>query len=304
MTALALVPDAAEAAELFTGEVHPYADRWPMRTDDELDSMAASINARGQRFPCVLTPSGVLVDGRNRLAACDLADVPPAFVVDESLTDEDAIVAYIWDVNGDRRDMSKGQKAMLAALAGGRTDLLSKSIEASSALVAKAKTVAQWCDEAVIAAVIDGTTALNDAYAEAQKIKTTVQAEEIAKRKAVAEAKARAEAEAARLADLRKRDADLAALVDEGRMTLAEAVAAHNERTRKQREAEAAREHGIRQANRVVTEAVFRLSLFPAHPENLRVWLATYDPAHAIHPIDRRMVSDAIAALNDLLEAL
>ena len=110
----------------FTGEIHPYADRWPMRSADEIEAMADSIAANGLRFPIVITPDGVLVDGRNRLRACEVAGILPRWEVREELTGEDAIVAFIWDANGDRRDMSKGAKAMLAALGGGTVRSLSE----------------------------------------------------------------------------------------------------------------------------------------------------------------------------------
>ena len=109
----------------FTGEVHAYAERWPTRPADEIEEMAESIRVNGQRFPILLTTEGVLVDGRNRLRACELAGVEPWFEVRSELTDEDAITAFIWDANGDRRNLSKGQRAMLAALRPGTAEIYS-----------------------------------------------------------------------------------------------------------------------------------------------------------------------------------
>lgn len=171
MSAFPVIEDA------FTGEVHPYASRWPMRSADELEEMAESIRSRRQRFPIVLTPDGVLVDGRNRLAACTLAGVEPWFEMDPTLTSEEEIGAFIWDANGDRRDMSKGQKAMLAALRPGTAVLLSNTSEVARSFVAKARQVIEWCPAETVESVIDGSLSLNDAYAQAQQVKATEQAD-------------------------------------------------------------------------------------------------------------------------------
>jgi ParB-like chromosome segregation protein Spo0J len=109
----------------FQGEVHHFADLWPMRTADEIEEMAASIAENGQRLPIILTRDGVLVDGRNRLRACEVANVTPIFETRDELVSDEDIEAFIWDLNGDRRDMSKGAKAMLAAHMSGSTRELS-----------------------------------------------------------------------------------------------------------------------------------------------------------------------------------
>lgn len=58
---------------------HPYADEFPMASQDELDELAASIATVGLIHPIVLTPQGLVLDGRNRLAACEKAGVEPIF---------------------------------------------------------------------------------------------------------------------------------------------------------------------------------------------------------------------------------
>ena len=199
---------------VFTGEIHPYADRWPMRTPDEIEAMAESIRANGLRFPIVLTPEGVLVDGRNRLRACEVAGITPTFEARGELTSEDAVVAFIWDANGDRRDMSKGAKAMLAALRPGSTRELSSQTGTNNQYIHRARQVIEFCDADTVEAVIADRLSLNEAYTQAQEIKATVQAEEIARRKAEKAEREEAERRAAQLADLREHRPDLAALVD------------------------------------------------------------------------------------------
>lgn len=74
---------------------HPAADVFPMMTDDELAVLAADIKTNGLRLPIVVS-GDVLLDGRNRIAACDLAGVkarrtqfkggnPVAFIVSSNL---------------------------------------------------------------------------------------------------------------------------------------------------------------------------------------------------------------------------
>lgn len=231
---------------VFTGEIHPYADRWPMRNPDEIEAMAASIRANGLRFPIILSPDGVLVDGRNRLRACEIADVTPTFEVREELDTDEAITSFIWDANGDRRDMSKGAKAMLAALMPGRQILLSNSQGLSQAYVAKARVVMQFLDDEAVSDVINEVITLNSAYEEAQHVKQTVQAEEIAARKAKQAEKDRREREAKQLEDLRTNRPDLADLVDDGKLTLDDALTIRRKDTAEQDKREEADRQAIR----------------------------------------------------------
>jgi hypothetical protein len=79
-----------------------------MLPDDELRELAEDIKANGLRHPIVLDEKGVLIDGRNRLAACNLAGVPPRF---ETLNGHDP-VAYIISANVNRRHLTEGQRAI------------------------------------------------------------------------------------------------------------------------------------------------------------------------------------------------
>lgn len=293
---------------MFAGEVHPYADRWPMRTADELEAMAESIRANGLRLPIILSADGVLVDGRNRLRACEIANVPPRFEVREELTDEDSITAFIWDMNGDhRRHMSKGQTAMLAALMPGAVRLVSKHSSVSSAYVGKARTVIDFCDETIIEAVIAGPDsprgiALDTAYARAQEIKATVQAEEIAERQRRAAEKSEAEKRAARLADLRAHRADLAALVDEGKLPLDDALTIRDKDAAKERQQEAQRVEKIAKLNRDFSTKTHLLAALGEYPDRLAELLAVWAPEQQPYPVTEQMIDNAIAGLNAVAE--
>jgi hypothetical protein len=63
--------------------VHPVAALFPMLADDELEELAADIKERGLLQPIVLDADGRVLDGRNRLAACEIAGVEPRFITYE-----------------------------------------------------------------------------------------------------------------------------------------------------------------------------------------------------------------------------
>lgn len=294
----------AEPPVVFLGEVHAYADRWPLVDPGPL---AESIRANGLRFPIVLDPAGRLVDGRNRLAACTLAGVEPRFVVDDSLTSEEAIGAYIWDVNGERRDMSKGAKAMLAALRPGRADLLSKSVDVAHAYVSKARQVIEWCDSEVVDAVIADALPLNDAYAKAQQIKATSQADEIARKRAEADVRRRAEEQARRLEDLRRARPDLARLVDAGDLPLADALTVRDKDLAAERKAAEQRRTWLKKLSDGVSSAVLNAQDC-AHPNNLADTLLglaefPHDPMFDVTPAGLRKAAVALHQIADAWEA-
>lgn len=92
--------------------VHPYADKFPMLPDAELEELAESIKQNGQRQPIVLTEDGLILDGRNRAKACEMVNVEPEVVV----YDGDDLAEYVIDSNTSRRHMSTGARAMSTAL--------------------------------------------------------------------------------------------------------------------------------------------------------------------------------------------
>lgn len=103
-------------------EVHPLAALFPMMEEDDLADLAADIKEHGLRIAIEVDAEGRLVDGRNRSLACDRAGVEPHYNI---LNGED-IEALIWSLNAKRRNMTKGQTAMVAALAAA---LPSKAVE-------------------------------------------------------------------------------------------------------------------------------------------------------------------------------
>ena len=92
--------------------VHPYADKFPMLPEPELAELAESIRANGLRNPIVLTPDGLILDGRNRAAACERVGVDP----DTTVYEGGDLAEYVIDCNSSRRHMTTGARAMATAL--------------------------------------------------------------------------------------------------------------------------------------------------------------------------------------------
>lgn len=228
---------ADESIDVFALPAHPWAARFPMRSDDDLDAMAESIKANGLRVPVVLgtaaTAKGFperlcVIDGRNRIEACKRAGVTPHYTMLNG-EDQDAFIA---DANLERRDLSKGQKAMLIAerfpvsqthpgkKSDAAMDLVSKSISGSR--VSQARTVLEYAHE-LVDLVIDGRMGLDAALQEATRRKQIGQAEE-------SRAESLRKDYETRFAALRHSDSDLADLVNEDRLPLADAEASARER--------------------------------------------------------------------------
>ena len=97
-------------------KVHPKADMFPMIPQDDLEELAESIANNGQRLPIILVKNCenvLLIDGRNRLAACKIAKIEPKYEYFEGK--EDDILAYIADINLNRRNLNAGQRAVALA---------------------------------------------------------------------------------------------------------------------------------------------------------------------------------------------
>jgi len=155
---------------------HPYADKFPMLPESELAELAESIRANGLRSPVVLTPNGLILDGRNRYAACLQVEVEPETVIYDGAD----LAEYVIDCNSTRRNMSTGARAMSTAMvlaADGRRDGgrwkrgsvdigQSPNTETQRDLLKKCGIVLDFL-EALAVPVRDGDLALDAAYRKA-----------------------------------------------------------------------------------------------------------------------------------------
>ncbi|GAA2092123.1 ParB N-terminal domain-containing protein [Kitasatospora saccharophila] len=190
-----------------------------MLDDDDLHALAEDIKELGQIHPIVLDEQGRILDGRNRLAACEIAGFEPQFTTYDG-TDA---ATYALSVNIRRRSLTKGQAAMVAAKAasvserdphsktGQSVRSVSEAAGVSVGRVGQANTVLRHAPD-LVDAVISGATGLDAAY------------------KTAREAKAQADSAESQLARLRAEDPELADKVVDGELTLPGAWAERKER--------------------------------------------------------------------------
>lgn len=293
---------------------HPYADQFPMLPDAELADLAESIRENGLRQPIVVTTDGLILDGRNRYAACEMAGVEAVTVV----YDGDDLAEYVIDCNVTRRNMSTGARAMATALVlaadgrreGGRwaRDSIgpgSDSPEAFAKAVQRAGVVLDWLPD-VAEQVVSGVTPLKAAYVDACTKRDAVDAEKRAKA---------IEANRKREETIREREANdrmLAALtewrskylasVESGDMSIKAAHAAHLADTEKERERERQLDRGRHAAVRGVSECVRHIEGGTKYAE---VFLRDFYPHEQRFLTDREWLTRAkVQAAIDFLTAI
>jgi ParB-like chromosome segregation protein Spo0J len=90
-------------------EFHPLANIFPLVEGPEFADLVADIREHGLHEPIVMFEDRVL-DGRNRLRACEAAGIEPVFTV---YTGDDP-VAFVVRINLHRRHLDESQRAMVA----------------------------------------------------------------------------------------------------------------------------------------------------------------------------------------------
>lgn len=119
-----------EPGTVNTLDWHPLANAFPLIEGPQFDDLVASIKANGLRHPIIVL-DGLILDGRNRYRACEVAGVTPRF---EEFTGSDPLT-FVIDENLNRRHMNESQRAMAAAKLvtlrrGQRADFAARSEEA------------------------------------------------------------------------------------------------------------------------------------------------------------------------------
>ena len=99
-----------EQVEGWPGPVHPAAEIFPLMQGDEFAELVQDIKANGLLEPVWVTPSGELLDGRNRARACATADVP----IQTRVYEGQDPTAFVVSINLKRRHLSEEERAFLA----------------------------------------------------------------------------------------------------------------------------------------------------------------------------------------------
>jgi hypothetical protein len=95
---------------------HPVANIFPMMDEEELSVLAQDIATNGLQEPIIIDPDNMLIiDGRNRLEACQMAGVTPRFVR-YSPEKHGSVESLVISRNLHRRHMNKSQIACVAHL--------------------------------------------------------------------------------------------------------------------------------------------------------------------------------------------
>jgi hypothetical protein len=241
-------------------KVHPVADLFPMMSEAELADLAADIKANGQIQPIIyalIDDEDVLVDGRNRERACEIAGVEPWR---EKLNGQDP-VAYILSSN-DRRDLTQGQRAIVAAMANsyklyefGDIEKLGRALKVPRPRVAEAIVIVKHAPD-LADQVRRGDHPFQPALERARQNKNDADANAAKMERLRAEAPDLAEladgaslddaikkldernAEAALLKTIEDSAPDLVERVDAGQITVTEALAIAHDREEKKHAAE------------------------------------------------------------------
>lgn len=208
-------------ADLSELPVHPMAQRFPMWPTDRLQELAADISANGLNIPIVIWRSEMmLLDGRNRLAACRIAGIEPNIEWFEGDDPRGLIVSR----NIQTREMTASQKAMLLAVEypdggkGGRGNKTVTTLDGfSRELMSKARVIKHHAPD-LADAVISGAVRFAAALSTAEGNR------------------ARASSFEARFERLQEDAPDLARQVTEETLTLDEAEGALAERQKRIRD--------------------------------------------------------------------
>lgn len=94
-----------------TYPVHPVAELFPLMSKDEFRGLVEDIRLHGQHESAVLW-QGQLIDGRNRVRACQELGIEPKYC---ELDDDTDPVAWVVSSNLHRRHLSTSQRSMVAS---------------------------------------------------------------------------------------------------------------------------------------------------------------------------------------------
>lgn len=109
-------------------KIHPLADEWPKMDGEDLQNLADDIKANGQREP-IVTLGDMILDGRNRLAACGMAGVEPKFRQFDPARDGPSPDNFVVSVNANRRHLDiDGKKGVAAKMIRRDPDLADRVI--------------------------------------------------------------------------------------------------------------------------------------------------------------------------------
>jgi ParB-like chromosome segregation protein Spo0J len=141
---------------------HPACAAFPDMPEKDLQDLAEDIKRNGLMEPVTLTPDGLLLDGKNRWAACEMAEAEPRTVVYAGDP-----VTFVLSKNKHRRHLTKSQKTMalarLANLQHGSNRFARKKEECLPETLLSVEQLAKLSGEVSRASINKGRTILRQA---------------------------------------------------------------------------------------------------------------------------------------------
>ena len=167
-------------------KVHEFASRFPLIEGTEFDELVEDIKKNGLKETVKADHLGQIVDGRNRLRACEKAGIEPEI---ETLPENTDVLSLIIQKNLLRRHLSVGQRAMIAAdlvtmrgvgrptkdATGVTTGVAAKKLNVSRAAVNSAAVVKEHGTPALAEAVNSNQISVTAAASVARKSEATQQ---------------------------------------------------------------------------------------------------------------------------------
>jgi hypothetical protein len=201
-----------------------------MMAEDELADLAEDIKANGLLHPIVVHLD-TLIDGRNRLAACEIAGVAPTY---RQLDGQDA-AALIVSANLARRNLNKGQQAVALAMiypepgkgGRGKKQSLVETVRVSASRLTQARAILHH-SRALAEDVLAHRTSLDKALATVEEERRAGQSID------------------AKMTELRAKAPDIADLVDDERISLDAGMTELRTRQRRDEEAVDAARQAVR----------------------------------------------------------
>ena len=273
--------------------IHPYADKFPMLPESELEELAESIKQNGQRQPIVLTEDGLILDGRNRAKACEMVNVEPEVTV----YDGDDLAAYVIDCNVSRRHLTTGQRAMCDALVldadGARQDGkwnygAGRNLQVVKSRLSQAGVILDYKPD-LADRVVSGEIAFNDAYEQANAIRQSAERDKILERERRKREREEAAAEAERnsqiVADLTQADATYyLEQIENGHMKPVSAWAAYQAEHQKELDRQAAERRNDEKRVRFVGDMLENVSFLEVPEQRARYIAAVAKYPDALIP--------------------
>lgn len=110
---MTVVLNAAPEKSVYIVGVHPAATMFPMMHGTELELLTADIKLHGLLEP-IVTYQNQILDGRNRLRACEILEIEPQFIEWDGVGSP---IAFVLSRNLHRRHLNESQRAIVAARA-------------------------------------------------------------------------------------------------------------------------------------------------------------------------------------------